>query len=70
MSELIDDETLARLVKHQREEIDSPAHRTMLVNVLWTVGQIDTGELPELSPEEVDEIIAELPTDFDQEDEF
>lgn len=69
MSEIIDAETTAKIVRNIREsEQESPHFQATIINFVWSLHQSD-GDLDEidLDDEEIDEILAALPTDPEQE---
>jgi len=69
MSEILDAETAAKIIKHIREgDQESPHFQATMINFVWSLHRSD-GSLDEmdLDADEVDEILASLPTDPEQE---
>ena len=69
MSDILDDQTAAKLVKHIREsDQPSPHFQATMINFVWSLYQSD-GDLDEvvLDDGEMEEIFHSLPTDPEKE---
>jgi hypothetical protein len=69
MSEILDAETAAKIVKHIREsDQESPHFQATMINFVWSLHRSDGGlDGIDLGADEADEILADLPTDPKQE---
>lgn len=69
MSEILDAETAAKIVKHIREsDQESPHFQATMINFVWSLHRSDGGlDEVDLDADEVDEILAGLPTDPENE---
>jgi len=65
---VIDKQTAAAFVKHLREDGDVGAVKVAIMNIVWSLYTNDI-DLPEVTEEEADEILEELPTSYDREQE-
>ncbi|MFB6101999.1 MAG: hypothetical protein ABEJ73_05485 [Haloplanus sp.] len=64
MSEIIDDETAAKLIRHIRQtEHESPHFQATMINFVWSLHQSD-GDLDEITLDEddVEEVLSGMPT--------
>ncbi|SEA36689.1 hypothetical protein SAMN04488065_2853 [Haloplanus vescus] len=64
MSDILDDETTAKIVKNIREsEQPSPHFQATMINFVFSLNQSDGGlDDIEMTEEEIDEILNDLPT--------
>jgi hypothetical protein len=69
MSEIIDEETAAKIITHIRQsDQDSPHFRATMINFVWSLHRTEGGlDDIELDDDEVEEILAEMPTDPERE---
>ncbi|WP_338739792.1 hypothetical protein [Haloplanus salilacus] len=69
MGEILDTETAAKIIKHIREgDQESPHFQATMINFVWSLHRSDGGlDEVDLDDGEVDEIMAGLPTDPEQE---
>jgi hypothetical protein len=69
MSDILDDETTAKIIKNIRShDQDSPHFQATMVNFVWSLHQSD-GELDDmdLDEDEISDILHELPTNPERE---
>jgi hypothetical protein len=69
MSEILDTETAAKIIKNIREsEQESPHFQATMINFVWSLHRSDGGlDDVTLNADEVDEILSDLPTDPERE---
>lgn len=63
---LIDKQTAAAFIKQLREDGEGTAANVATINIVWSFYSNDI-DLPDVTEEEADEILSDLPTSYERE---